>query len=187
MYIQKLSFTRSNISGYASVYNAGQTSEQHAVKTEEQLEVLRLQLFLKYGRGVTQNTGWKQKPLSVSAISLIYTFLCFIHPSYPQQGTRVLAGYVECHPVQDGEKQQSRLPDSVCIPEGSPRGHVPIQGSVHLGILSKTTARHRNRFPDTRLGWPASHPVSGASFWMDLDARSVFPLRNPRQGTGASL
>lgn len=51
-----------------SIHNAGQASEQHTLKTEKQLEVLRLQLFLKCGRGITQNKGWKQKPLSVLAI-----------------------------------------------------------------------------------------------------------------------
>lgn len=95
MYIQKIPFTRSNISGYTSTHNAGQASEQHALKTEKQLKKLRLQLFLKCGRWLTQNKGWKQKPLAVLAIQLTHQFLCFIHPSYPQQGTWVLACHVE--------------------------------------------------------------------------------------------
>lgn len=60
-------------------------------------------------------------------------------------------------------------------PRGDPSWVNTKSGSLLLHSLSATSARHRNMFPDTRVSWPESHPVPGASSWLDLGVRSVYP------------
>lgn len=127
MYIQKIPFTRNNISGYASVRSAGQKSEQHTSKTEKQMEVLRPQLFLRRCRGMTQNNGWKQKLLLVLVTRLVHEFLCFIHPSCPQPGTLVLSlATWNIIPSKMDTSNQGDSQIQARSPEESPRGYKPI-------------------------------------------------------------